>query len=118
MTFTVQKGPVPRSSGASLVKVPHLETGTETHQEGKKSAGSGVAASCADARRKGAMGVSIPDVSQSIATLSSSSLVIQVGMLSHFFDQWRSITLNRLVLNMGQGHHVQLRSCPPLFHNF
>ena len=39
-------------------------------------------------------------------------------MLSHFLDQWRSITSNRFVLNMVQGHHPQLRSCPPLFCNF
>ena len=39
-------------------------------------------------------------------------------MLFKFFDQWRSITSNRFVLNMVQGHHPQLRSCPPLFHNF
>ena len=35
-----------------------------------------------------------------------------------FLDQWRSITSNRLVLNMVQGHHLQLRSHPVLFHNF
>ena len=39
-------------------------------------------------------------------------------MLSHFLDQWRSITFNRFVLNMVQGHHLQVRSCPLLFHNF
>ena len=39
-------------------------------------------------------------------------------MLFKFFDQWRSITSNRFVLNMVQGHHLQLRSHPPLFHNF
>ena len=32
-----------------------------------------------------------------------------------FLDQWRSVTSNRFVLNMVQGHHLQLRSCPPLF---
>ena len=35
-----------------------------------------------------------------------------------FLDQWRSITSNRFVLNMVQGHHLQLRLHPPLFHNF
>ena len=35
-----------------------------------------------------------------------------------FFDQWRSITSNRFVLNMVQGHHLQLRSHPPLFCDF
>ena len=39
-------------------------------------------------------------------------------MLFRFFDQWRNITSNRFVLNMVQGHHLQLRSCPPLFHDF
>ena len=35
----VQMRPVPESSGASLAKRPHLESGTETHPGGKKSAG-------------------------------------------------------------------------------
>ena len=39
-------------------------------------------------------------------------------MLFKFFDQWRSITSNRFVHNMVQGHHLQLRSCPPLFCDF
>ena len=39
-------------------------------------------------------------------------------MLFRFLDQWRSITSNRFVLNMVQGHHLQLRSRPPLFRNF
>ena len=33
-------------------------------------------------------------------------------------DQWRSITSNRFVLNMVWGHHLQLRSHPPLFCDF
>ena len=48
----------------------------------------------------------------------SSSAVFQVGMLFKFFDQWRSITSNRFVLNMVWGHHLQLQSHPPLFCNF
>ena len=28
------------------------------------------------------------------------------------------MTCKRFVLNMVHGHHLQLRSCPPLFHNF
>ena len=36
-------------------------------------------------------------------------------MLFKFFDQWGSITSNRFVLNMVQGHHLQLRSHSPLF---
>ena len=66
------------------------------------------------------MGVGTPDVSWP-STPSSSSLTsatFQVGMLFRFLDQWRSITSNRFVLNMVQGHHLQLRSHPPLFHNF
>ena len=34
------------------------------------------------------------------------------------FDEWRSITSNRFVLNMVKGHHLQLWSHPPLFCNF
>ena len=68
--------------------------------------------------RKRAVGVSAPNVSQSTASSSSSSSVFQAGMLSHFLDQWRSITSSRFMLNMVQGHHLLLRSCPPLFCNF
>ena len=64
------------------------------------------------------MGVGTPDVLWSSASSSSSSAVFQVGMLFKFFDQWRSITSNRFVLNMVQGHHLQLWSSPPLFCNF
>ena len=39
-------------------------------------------------------------------------------LLFKFFDQWRTITSNRFVLNMVWGHHLQLQSHPPLFHNF
>ena len=67
--------------------------------------------------RRGAKGVSAPDVLQSTASSSSSS-VLQVDMLYHFLDQWKSITSNRFVLNMVQGHHLQHRLHPPLFHNF
>ena len=55
------------------------------------------------------------DVSEYLASSSSSSAVLQVGMLFKLFDQWRSITCNRFVLNMVGGHHLQLRSHPPLF---
>ena len=37
---------------------------------------------------------------------------------SKFFDLWRNITSNRFVLNMVWGHHLQLRSHPPLFRDF
>ena len=68
--------------------------------------------------RRGAIGERTPDVLQSTASFSSSFFVLQVGMLSHFLDQWRSITSNRYVFNMAQGHHLQFRSHSPLFHNF
>ena len=70
---------------------------------------------------RGAMEISAPDVpesSDSSASPSSTSAAFQVGMLFKLFDQWRSITSNRLVLNMVWSHHLQLWSCPPLFHNF
>ena len=64
------------------------------------------------------MGVGTPDVSQPSTSSSSTSAPFQVGMLFKFFNQWRSITSNRFVLNMVRGHHLQRRSHPPLFHNF
>ena len=64
--------------------------------------------------RMGVMEVGTPDVLQSSASSSSSSVVFQVGMFSQFLDQWRNITCNRIVLSMVQGHHLQLRSCPSL----
>ena len=67
------------------------------------------------------MGVSTPDVTQPSTSSSSSlstSAPFQVGMLFKFFDQWRSIMSNRFVLNMVGGHHLWLRSHPPLFHDF
>ena len=55
--FTVQKKPmsgsVPGTSGASLPKWPHLESGNEAHTSGKKSAGSTVSTSYTESRRKG-----------------------------------------------------------------
>ena len=51
--FTVQKRPVPGSSGPSLAKRPHLESGNEAHPSGKKSAGGNVSTSSTDTRRKG-----------------------------------------------------------------
>ena len=115
--FTVQKKPVPGSSGQSLAKRPHFESGNEICPSSKKSAGGSVSTSFANTRRKGTMGVGTPDVLQPPAS-SSSSAVFQIGMLFKFFDQRRSITSNRFVLNMVCGHHIQLRSHPPLFYNF
>ena len=70
---------------------------------------------------KGGMGVGAPDVpepSTSSASSSSTSATFQVGMLFKFFDQWRSITSNRFVLNIVWGHHLQLRSHSLLFCDF
>ena len=67
------------------------------------------------------MGVGTPDVPKPSTSSSSSSskyTTFQDGMLFKFFNQWRSITSNRSVLNMVQGHHLQLRSHPSLFHDF
>ena len=67
------------------------------------------------------VGVNTPDVPQpstSSSSSSSTSATFQVGMLFKFFDQWESITSNRVVLNMVWGHHLQLRLHPPLFHDF
>ena len=96
---------------------PHLESGNEAHPGGKKFAGGSVSTNSTESRRKGGMGVSTPDVpepSTSSSSSSSTSATFQVGMLFKFFDQWRSITSNRFVLNMVWGHHLQLRSHPPL----
>ena len=54
--FIVQKRPVPGSSGASLAKRPHLESGNETLPGCKKSTGGSVSTSSADTRRKGGHG--------------------------------------------------------------
>ena len=64
------------------------------------------------------MGVDATDVSWSSASSSTSSAVFQVGMLFKVFYQWISITSNRIVLNVIQGHQLQLWFHPPLFHNF
>ena len=66
------------------------------------------------------MGVDTPDVQQpsiSSSSSSSTSATFQVGIFK-FFDQWKSITSNRFVLNMVWGHYLQLRSHPPLFLDF
>ena len=90
--FTMQKRPVPGSSGASLAKRPHLESGNEAHPSGKKSAGGSVStSSLLILGGKGAVGVGTPDVSQSLASSSSSSAVFWGGMLFKVFDQCRSI---------------------------
>ena len=111
--FTVQKRPLPGLVVPLWAKRPNLKSGTEAHPGGKNFAGDSASTSSADTRSKGA-----PDVSQSLVSPSSSSVGFQVGILSHFLDQWRSITSNRFVFNMVQGHHLQLMSHPSLFCNF
>ena len=58
--FTVQKRPMSGSvlgtSGASLPKWPHLESGNEAHLHGKKSTGGTVSTSSTESRRKGGCG--------------------------------------------------------------
>ena len=58
--FTVEKRPmsgsVPGTSGASLPKWPHLESGNEARSSGKKSAGGTVFTSSTESRRKGRHG--------------------------------------------------------------
>ena len=123
--FTVQKrcisGSVPGTSGASLAKRPDWEGGNKAHLSGKKSASESVSTSSAQSRRKGGMGVGTADVPEfSASTTSSLSkfAAFQVGMLLKVFDQWRSISSNRFVLNMVLGHHLKLRSQPPFFLDF
>ena len=67
--------------------------------------------------RKVGMGVGTPDVPEPSSS-SSTSTMFQISMLFKFFDQWKSITSNRFVLNMVWSHHLQLRSRPPLFRDF
>ena len=111
--FAAQKRPmsgsVLRTSGEPLTKRPHLENGNKAHLSGKRSASGSVSTSSAESRRKWGMGVSVPDVpepSTSPASSSSISATFHVGMLFKLFDQWRSITSNRFVLNMVQGHDL------------
>ena len=50
--------------------------------------------------------------------IDTERIQYNIGMFCHFSDQSRSITSNRFVLNIVQGYHLQLRSCPSLFHYF
>ena len=50
--FTMKKRPVPGSSGASLAKRPHLESGNEAHPGGKKSTGASVSTCSANTREE------------------------------------------------------------------
>ena len=75
--FTAQKrlmsGSVVGTSGVSLPERPHLESGNEAYPSGKKSAGGSVSMSSAETRRKGGMGVGIPDVPEPSTSSASSS---------------------------------------------
>ena len=82
--FPMQKSLGPGNSGASLAKKPHLGTGTKTHPSGKKSAGGSVSDSSAQTRRKGGLGVSTPEVLQSSASSSSSSMVFWLVCFPNF----------------------------------
>ena len=65
------------------------------------------------------MGVSAPVMSQSTTSSPSSSLVFQVGMLSHlFWISGEALLLTSLWLIWFRDNHLQLISCPPLFPNF
>ena len=44
--------------------------------------------------------------------------VPQVGCLPQFIDEWKKVTTNRFILNMVKGHHLQIKTRPPLFRNF
>ena len=59
-----------------------------------------VSARSADARKKGGHRIGTPDVSQSIASSSSSSLVFQVGMLFHFWINGDALHLTGLCLTL------------------
>ena len=55
---------------------------------------------------------------ESITKLTSYTPAVNVGTDPFFLDQWKSITFNRLVLNIVMGHHLHLRCHPLLFCNF
>ena len=99
-----------------MAKEAHLDTRTENHQGGLKSA-LGASASSTDSGKKGSHGDGVSDVLQSTTSSPSSSSVVQVGTLP-LLDQWRNITSSRFVLNVVKGHYLQLRCHPPLFCNF
>ena len=63
------------------------------------------------------VGDDIPDV----FTVYNFNIIFTHGAswyTSPLLDQWRSITSNRLVLNTVNGHHLQFRTWPLLFHTF
>ena len=123
--FTVQKRPmsgsVPGTSGASLPKKPYLESGNEAHPHGKKAAGGTVSTCSTESRRKVGHGGWHSCCATALHLFIL--LIIYICNVSgwyafQIFEQRRSITSNRFVLNMVWGHHLQLRSHPPLFCDF
>ena len=60
--------------------------GNEACPSGKKSAGGNISTSSVETRRKGGMGISIPDVPEFSSSSSSTSAAFQVDMLFRFFD--------------------------------
>ena len=107
--------PVLGSGGASLAKRPQLEWGTETYPGGKKSAG-GVSANSADARKKGPVGVSAPDVSQFTASSSLSSFFRLVCFLI-FWISGEALFLTSLCLIWFRVTIFSLGHAPPLLCN-
>ena len=115
--FDVQEKPY-QSSTAFLAKKPHLDTRTESCQGGRNTAFGLCVSSTDSTKQRSRWGDGVPDGIQSMTSSPSSSPVLQVGTLSNFSDQWRSINCNRFVLNSVKGHHLQPRWHPPLFWNF
>ena len=82
--FTVQKRPVPGSSGASMAKRPHLESGNELVRVARSLLVVVSSPVLLILGGKGAMGVSTPDVSKSSAPSSATSAVFRLVCFSNF----------------------------------
>ena len=94
-----------------------MESRIETHPGGKKSADGSVSASSADARKKVVVGVDTPDMS--VHSLHIILIFTFSGCyVSHFWIIGEALLSKGLCFKTVQGHHLQLRSSPPLFHNF
>ena len=61
---------------------------------------------------------SIPDILQSTTLSPSSATVVQAGTIPKILGQRTSITSNRFVHNMVEGHPLHLSCHSLLFHNF
>ena len=66
------------SGSIPLTQKLHLDTLTDSFQEGKKSSGHG-SGSSADSKKKGGLGSDVPNVFQSTSSSTSYSSVVQVG---------------------------------------